>query len=47
MRFQWDRPYIVDSSKFCARFWCDPTSFDEGLAATGAYYRKALLGQAR
>ena len=47
MRFQWDRPYIVDASKFKARFWSDATSFEHGLAATIAYYRKARRGTAR
>jgi nucleoside-diphosphate-sugar epimerase len=31
MRFQWDRPYRVDSSKFAARFWSDPTPFEQGV----------------
>jgi nucleoside-diphosphate-sugar epimerase len=39
MRFQWDRPYLVDSSKFAARFWNDPTPFERGLADTIAFYR--------
>jgi nucleoside-diphosphate-sugar epimerase len=34
MKFQWDRTYQVDSSKFAARFWNDPTPFSEGVAAT-------------
>jgi nucleoside-diphosphate-sugar epimerase len=38
MRFQTDRPYLVDSSKFQKRFWRNPTSFEEGLAATIAFY---------
>ena len=42
MRFQWDRPYLVDTSKFCTRFWCDATTFEDGLAATIAYYRQLL-----
>lgn len=33
MRFQTHQPYRVDHSKFAARFWDDPTPFDEGLAA--------------
>src|SRR6266545_4895256 len=40
MRFQWDRPYIVDSSRFRTRFWNDPTSLEDGLTATIAYYRE-------
>jgi nucleoside-diphosphate-sugar epimerase len=39
MRFQWDRPYLVDSTKFSQRFWSDPTPFNEGLGATIAFYR--------
>jgi nucleoside-diphosphate-sugar epimerase len=31
MRFQWDRPYRVDASKFKARFWSDPTPFEIGV----------------
>jgi nucleoside-diphosphate-sugar epimerase len=39
MRFQWDRPYVVDSSKFSRRFWNDPTGFEEGLQTTIRFYR--------
>jgi nucleoside-diphosphate-sugar epimerase len=39
MRFQWDRPYLVDATKFTARFWNDPTSFDQGLRETINFYR--------
>lgn len=41
MRFQWDRPYEVDSSKFAKRFWNDPTPFSEGVAATLKAYQTA------
>ena len=41
MRFQWDHPYIVDASRFAAAFWADPTPFEDGLAATIAFYRAA------
>ena len=34
MRFQWDRPYEVDSSKFKQRFWSDATPFEIGAAET-------------
>jgi nucleoside-diphosphate-sugar epimerase len=34
MRFQWDRPYHVDASKWIARFGGEVTSFEEGAAAT-------------
>jgi nucleoside-diphosphate-sugar epimerase len=40
MRFQWDRPYIVDSSKFTRRFWDNPTSYEDGLQATIDYYKR-------
>lgn len=34
MRFQWDRPYLVDASRFSKRFWGDATPFDDGVRAT-------------
>ena len=34
MRFQWDRPYHVDATKWTSRFWSDVTPFDVGIAAT-------------
>jgi nucleoside-diphosphate-sugar epimerase len=34
MRFQWDRPYEVESSKFKQRFWSDATPFEQGVAVT-------------
>lgn len=40
MRFQWDRPYLVDHGKFAARFGDLATPLDEGLAATLAWYRE-------
>lgn len=43
LRFQTDRPYLVDASKFERRFWADATSFEAGLEATIAFYR----GEAR
>jgi nucleoside-diphosphate-sugar epimerase len=39
MRFQTDRPYLVDATKFANRFWADATSFEAGLKATIASYR--------
>ena len=41
MRFEWDRPYLVDATKFAAAFWNDATSFDDGLSATIRFYRDA------
>jgi nucleoside-diphosphate-sugar epimerase len=34
MRFQWDRPYDVDASKFAKRFWSDATPFEIGVRET-------------
>ncbi len=34
MRFQWDRPYAVDATKWKQRFWSDGTPVDSGVAAT-------------
>jgi nucleoside-diphosphate-sugar epimerase len=41
MRFQTDRPYLVNSTRFASRFWSDPTPFDEGLKATVDFYKAA------
>lgn len=38
--FTWDRPYVVDASKFTKRFWSDVTPFEEGVAATVRSFRK-------
>jgi nucleoside-diphosphate-sugar epimerase len=40
MLYQWRRPFRVDASKFEARFWSDPTSFEDGIAATAAWYER-------
>ncbi len=32
--FTWDRPYVVDASKFKNRFWSDVTPFEVGAPAT-------------
>ena len=37
MRFQVDRPYLVNTQKFSKRFWSDATSFEDGLRATIAF----------
>ena len=39
MRFQWDRPYLVDSSRFAKRFWADATPFEIGAPATARWFR--------
>jgi nucleoside-diphosphate-sugar epimerase len=41
LRFQWDRPYLVNTTKFSRRFWNDPTPFEDGLRATIASYEKS------
>lgn len=38
MRFQWDRPYQVDATKWRARFWSDVTPFETGVPATIASF---------
>jgi hypothetical protein len=42
MRFQWDRPYQVDASRFKARFWSDVTPFETGVRETALAFRTAL-----
>ena len=44
MRFQWDRPYRVDSSRFARRFWADPTPFEIGAPATALSFKQARAG---
>lgn len=44
MLYQWEGPFVVDSSKFEARFWDDPTPLAEGIAATAEEYRDATSG---
>ena len=39
MRFTFDRPYRVDSSKFARRFWSDVTPFEVGAPATARSFR--------
>jgi len=39
--FTWDRPYVVDGSKFKRRFWSDVTPFEVGAPATALSFRKA------
>jgi len=40
MRFQVDRPYLVNTQKFSNRFWGNATSFEDGLKATIDWYRR-------
>jgi nucleoside-diphosphate-sugar epimerase len=44
MRFQWDRPYLVDHGKFATRFGERFTPHKDGLKATLEWYaRRALI----
>jgi nucleoside-diphosphate-sugar epimerase len=45
MRFQWDRPYRVDASKFAAAFWSDATPFETGVPETALAFKAALKGK--
>jgi nucleoside-diphosphate-sugar epimerase len=45
MRFQWDRPYHVDASKFKARFWSDVTPLEVGAAETARAFKAAAAGK--
>jgi len=47
MRFQWDRPYHVDWSKFAARFWSDPTPHEIAAAETARAFASADAIQAQ
>jgi nucleoside-diphosphate-sugar epimerase len=40
MRFQWDRPYLVDARKFEQRFWSDVTPFEVGAPATALSFKE-------
>jgi nucleoside-diphosphate-sugar epimerase len=42
MRFQWDRPYHVDSSRFASSFWSDATPFETGVRETALAFRAAV-----
>ena len=41
MRFQWDRPYRVDATKFAKAFWSDATPFETGVRETALAFRAA------
>ncbi len=44
MRFQFDRPYRVDATKFTRRFWSDATPFETGAAETAKSFLPANAG---
>jgi nucleoside-diphosphate-sugar epimerase len=39
MRFQWDRPYHVDATRFAAAFWSDATPFETAVPDTALAFR--------
>jgi nucleoside-diphosphate-sugar epimerase len=45
MRFQWDRPYRVDGSRFAAAFWSDATPFEIGVPETALAFRAKPQGK--
>jgi nucleoside-diphosphate-sugar epimerase len=42
LMYQWTRPFIVDHSKFAARFWNDFTPLEEGVTATVRWYQEQV-----
>lgn len=46
VRFTWDRPYVVDGSKFTRRFWSDVTPYEIGAPATALSFRTLATPQA-
>jgi nucleoside-diphosphate-sugar epimerase len=42
MRFQWDRPYQADASRFKATFWADVTPFEVGVPETALAFHPEL-----
>ena len=45
MRFQWDRPYRVNASRFAGAFWSDATPFEVGVPETALAFRAKLGGK--
>ncbi len=41
MRFTWDRPYRVESTKFAKALWSDATPFETGVRETALSFRSA------
>ncbi len=44
MKFIWDRPYKVDSTKFARRFWADATPFETGAPVAALSFRTRAKG---
>lgn len=42
MRFQWDRPYPVDHTKFARRFWSDVTPLETAVTEAALSYRTGV-----
>jgi nucleoside-diphosphate-sugar epimerase len=45
LRFQWDRPYRVDASRFARAFWSNATPFETGVPETALSFRAKLKGK--
>ena len=41
MQFLFDRPYLVDATKFSRRYWSDVVPFETGLAVTALAFRSS------
>jgi nucleoside-diphosphate-sugar epimerase len=41
MIYQFEQPFVVDGSDFTATFGSSPTSYDQAIASTIAWYRDA------
>jgi hypothetical protein len=46
LRYQFDRPFVVDSSAYCASFGGGPTPADQALASTVRWWQGRLAGTA-
>ncbi|MDB5506733.1 MAG: NAD-dependent epimerase-dehydratase [Devosia sp.] len=44
MQFLFDRPYVVDASKFAGRFWSNVVPLETGLTATALSFRPTATG---
>jgi nucleoside-diphosphate-sugar epimerase len=44
INYQLHKPYRVDTSKFCKRFWSDVTPFEVGVPETAKSFQKLTLG---
>jgi nucleoside-diphosphate-sugar epimerase len=47
LSYEWERPFIIDDAKFRTRYFGEPTSLEQGLATTLAWYRANDLENVR